>query len=81
VGATRAPTSELCPQLVGSPADIADQMQDYFEAGACDGFVLTPTVFPATFEQFARSVVPVLQERGLMRTRYTGRTFRENLQD
>jgi len=43
--------------------------------------VLTPTVFPATFEQFARSVVPELQARGLFRTEYTGKTFRENLQD
>ncbi len=74
-------TSELCPQLVGTPVDIADQMQDFFESGACDGFVLTPTVFPATFEQFARSVVPELQYRGLFRTEYTGKTFRENLQD
>jgi len=78
--AKRFATSELCPQLVGTPADIADQMQDFFEAGACDGFVLTPTVFPATFEQFARSVVPELQARGLFRTKYTGKTFRENLQ-
>jgi len=77
--AKRFATSELCPQLVGTPTDIADQMQDYFESGACDGFVLTPTVFPATFEQFARSVVPELQSRGLFRTRYTGKTFRENL--
>jgi FMN-dependent oxidoreductase (nitrilotriacetate monooxygenase family) len=71
--------SELCPQIVGTPADVADQLQDLFEAEACDGFVLTPTVFPGTFEQFARSVVPELQRRGLFRREYTGATLRENL--
>ena len=71
--------SELCPQIVGTPADVADQLQDLFEAEACDGFVLTPTVFPGTFEQFARSVVPELQARGLFRWEYTGTTLRENL--
>jgi alkanesulfonate monooxygenase SsuD/methylene tetrahydromethanopterin reductase-like flavin-dependent oxidoreductase (luciferase family) len=46
----------------------------------CDGFVLTPTVFPGMFEQFCRSVVPELQRRGLFRREYEGRTLRENLQ-
>ncbi len=71
--------SELCPQIVGTPADVADQLQDLFEAEACDGFVLTPTVFPGTFEQFVRSVVPELQARGLFRSEYAGITLRENL--
>jgi alkanesulfonate monooxygenase SsuD/methylene tetrahydromethanopterin reductase-like flavin-dependent oxidoreductase (luciferase family) len=64
---------------VGTPADVADQLQDLFEAEACDGFVLTPTVFPGTFEQFVRSVVPELQARGLFRSEYAGITLRENL--
>jgi alkanesulfonate monooxygenase SsuD/methylene tetrahydromethanopterin reductase-like flavin-dependent oxidoreductase (luciferase family) len=71
--------SELCPQMVGTPADVADQLQDLFEAEACDGFVLTPTVFPGTFEQFVRSVVPELQARGLFRSEYAGAMLRENL--
>ena len=77
--AQRFATSELCPQIVGSPVDVADELQDLFESGACDGFVLTPTVFPGTFEQFVRSVVPLLQARGLFRTHYAGTTLRENL--
>jgi FMN-dependent oxidoreductase (nitrilotriacetate monooxygenase family) len=77
--ARRFAISELCPQLVGTPVDIADEMQDLFESGACDGFMLTPTVFPGTFEQFTRSVVPELQKRALFRTQYSGRTLRENL--
>ena len=42
--------SELCPQTVGTPVDVADQLQDLVESDACDGFVLTPTVFPGRFE-------------------------------
>jgi alkanesulfonate monooxygenase SsuD/methylene tetrahydromethanopterin reductase-like flavin-dependent oxidoreductase (luciferase family) len=79
--ARRFATSELCPQIVGTPKSVADQLQDYFEARACDGFILTPTVFPGTWEQFVRSVVPELQKRGVFRTDYTGRTLREHLHD
>ena len=77
--ARRFATSELCPQLVGTAEMVADQLTDLFESHACDGFVLTPTTFPGMFEQFARSVVPILQKRGVFRTEYTGRTLRENL--
>ena len=67
-------------ELVGTASQVADYMQAHFEAGVCDGFVVTPTVFPAMFEQFCRSVVPELQRRGLFRTEYAGRTLREHLQ-
>jgi FMN-dependent oxidoreductase (nitrilotriacetate monooxygenase family) len=77
--AKRFAVSELCPQIVGTPADVADQLQDLFESEACDGFVLTPTVFPGTFEQFARAVVPELQARGIFRTDYAATTLRANL--
>ena len=65
--------------LAGTPAMIADFMEDWFSDGACDGFVLPPTVFPATYEEFARLVTPELQRRGLLRREYAGRTLRENL--
>jgi FMN-dependent oxidoreductase (nitrilotriacetate monooxygenase family) len=67
--------------LAGTPAMIADVMEDWFKDGACDGFVLPPTVFPTTYEEFGRMVVPELQRRGLFRTEYAGRTLRENLRD
>jgi FMN-dependent oxidoreductase (nitrilotriacetate monooxygenase family) len=67
-------------ELVGTASMIADRLQEMFEAGICDGFVLAPTMFPGMFEEFCRSVVPELQRRGLFRTDYTGRTLRENLQ-
>jgi FMN-dependent oxidoreductase (nitrilotriacetate monooxygenase family) len=64
--------------LAGTPAMIADVMEDWFTSGACDGFVLPPTVFPGTYEEFGRMVTPELQRRGLLRHEYAGRTLREN---
>jgi alkanesulfonate monooxygenase SsuD/methylene tetrahydromethanopterin reductase-like flavin-dependent oxidoreductase (luciferase family) len=66
-------------ELVGTPEMVADSLQDVFESGACDGFVVSPINHPGMFEQFCRSVVPELQRRGLFRKDYTGRTLRENL--
>ena len=65
--------------MVGTPHAVADQMEDWFRDGACDGFVLWPTHSPGMFEDFARLVVPELQRRGLVQTEYAGATLRENL--
>jgi alkanesulfonate monooxygenase SsuD/methylene tetrahydromethanopterin reductase-like flavin-dependent oxidoreductase (luciferase family) len=65
--------------IIGTPAMVADYMQDLFESEACDGFVLTPTISPVMWEEFARMLTPELQRRGLLRTEYTGTTMRENL--
>jgi alkanesulfonate monooxygenase SsuD/methylene tetrahydromethanopterin reductase-like flavin-dependent oxidoreductase (luciferase family) len=64
---------------IGTPADIADTMQEWFEASACDGFNITPATLPGGGEDFVTLVVPELQRRGLFRTEYEGRTLRENL--
>lgn len=77
--AKRLATSEMCPQVVGTPESVADQLQAMFEAKGCDGFVLTPTEMPGSFEAFGRSVVPILQRRGLFRTEYAATTLRGNL--
>ena len=79
--ARRFATSELCPQLVGTPEMIADHLVDLFQDYACDGFVLTPTTFPGMYEQFCKTVVPILQKRGVFRTAYAGTTLREHLRD
>lgn len=65
--------------LVGSPKTVADQLEDLFTSGACDGFILSPLVAPASYEEFCSSVVPELQRRGLFRTEYEGCTLREHL--
>lgn len=65
--------------MVGTPTMIADRMQELFESGNCDGFIIMPTTFPTSIEQFCRAVVPELQRRGLFRTEYQAETLRGNL--
>ena len=65
--------------VVGTAASIADQMQEVFEAGGCDGFIVWPTVSPTMFEEFGRLVVPELQRRGLVQKEYAPGTLREKL--
>lgn len=66
-------------QLVGTPEQVADQLQEWFENEAADGFNVMPPVQPGSLDDFVNLVVPELQRRGLFRTRYEGRTLRENL--
>lgn len=65
--------------MCGTPEQIADEMEQWFEAGTGDGFNLLPPWFPGGFDTFVDHVVPVLQKRGLFRTEYVGRTLREHL--
>jgi FMN-dependent oxidoreductase (nitrilotriacetate monooxygenase family) len=67
------------PTFVGTAKAIADQMEEWFEGSACDGFVLAATHMPGAYEDFVRLVVPELQRRGKFRKDYTGATLRENL--
>jgi FMN-dependent oxidoreductase (nitrilotriacetate monooxygenase family) len=64
--------------VVGTPEQIADAMEEWFRAGAADGFNIMPPVLPTGLEVFVDEVVPVLQRRGLFRTEYTGTTLREH---
>jgi len=65
--------------IMGGPKEVADQLEQWFAAPACDGFVLSATHVPGAYEDFVRFVVPELQRRGLFRNDYTGTTLRENL--
>jgi FMN-dependent oxidoreductase (nitrilotriacetate monooxygenase family) len=65
--------------VIGTGEQVADQIQAWFEAGACDGFNLMAPLLPAGLEDFAREVVPVLQRRGLFRSAYTSSTLRGHL--
>jgi alkanesulfonate monooxygenase SsuD/methylene tetrahydromethanopterin reductase-like flavin-dependent oxidoreductase (luciferase family) len=65
--------------VVGSGRQVADDLEDWFAAGAADGFTIMGADTGADFENFARHVVPVLQERGLFHRDYEGVTLRENL--
>ena len=64
--------------FTGTPVQVADTIQHYFENGAADGFNIMPAVLPSGIEAFATTVVPILQERGLFRTEYAGSTLREH---
>lgn len=67
------------PRFVGTGTQVADQMEEWFHGGACDGFVLAATHSPGAYEDVVRMVVPELQRRGLFRTEYQGVTLREHL--
>jgi FMN-dependent oxidoreductase (nitrilotriacetate monooxygenase family) len=67
------------PRFVGTGAQVADQMEEWFHGGACDGFVLAATHCPGSYEDFVRMVVPELQHRRLFRTKYQGSTLRDHL--
>ncbi|WP_433707281.1 LLM class flavin-dependent oxidoreductase [Paenibacillus illinoisensis] len=64
--------------FIGTPDQIADLIQEWFEGEAADGFNIR-TVVPNGLADFVDLVVPVLQERGLFRTEYEHETLRENL--
>ena len=65
--------------LVGTPEMIVDDMVEWMEAGAADGFNLCPPVLPLGLDDFVEMVLPELHRRGLFRTEYEGTTLRENL--
>src|SRR3954447_23076380 len=62
----------------GTPEQIADLIEDWFNDGAADGFNVMPPLLPLQFDAFAAEVVPLLQRRGLFRTAYEGTTLREH---
>ena len=66
------------PVAVGSPEQVADMLQQWFEAGMGNGFNITPDAIDGV-EDFVDHVVPILQRRGLFRTEYGGTTLREHL--
>jgi len=64
---------------VGTPGQIADVMEHWFNDGAADGFNVMPAWLPGSLTDFVDMVIPELQRRGLFRTEYEGMTLRENL--
>ena len=66
-------------QFVGTPAQIADEIDQYVQSDACDGFILVPHLTPHGLDEFVDRVVPLLQERGGFRAEYAGETLRDHL--
>lgn len=65
--------------VIGTAETIADEMIDWFEGHAADGFNIMPPYLPGGFDDFADLVVPELQRRGAFRSSYEGTTLRDNL--
>ncbi|MBO1325583.1 LLM class flavin-dependent oxidoreductase [Acetobacter sp. TBRC 12305] len=65
--------------VIGTPSQVADQIEDWFVRGVVDGFNLISPLNPSFLEEFVDLVVPELQRRGLFRTEYEGSTLRERL--
>ncbi|WP_314326014.1 LLM class flavin-dependent oxidoreductase [Paenarthrobacter ilicis] len=65
--------------FIGTPHHVADSLARWHAEGAADGFNLMFSLLPQDLERFASGVIPLLQERGLARTEYTGTTLKSHL--
>jgi FMN-dependent oxidoreductase (nitrilotriacetate monooxygenase family) len=65
--------------FVGAPDTVATAINELVQADASDGFILVPHITPGGLDQFADTVVPLLQERGVFRADYEGTTLRDHL--
>lgn len=65
--------------FIGTPASVAATIDEFVQADAADGFILVPHITPGGLDEFADTVVPLLQERGVFRAEYEGTTLREHL--
>jgi N-acetyl-S-(2-succino)cysteine monooxygenase len=65
--------------VIGTAAEVADALEQWFRGGAADGFNILPLTVPRGIEDIVDMLIPELQRRGLFRTEYEGKTLRENL--
>ncbi|MFC9862929.1 MULTISPECIES: NtaA/DmoA family FMN-dependent monooxygenase [unclassified Streptomyces] len=65
--------------FIGSPQSVAAELSAFVAGGAADGFILVPHLTPGGLDDFVDRVVPLLQERGVFRSEYTGSTLRSHL--
>lgn len=65
--------------FIGTPSSIAETINHFVQDDASDGFILVPHITPGGLDHFADTVVPLLQERGVFRTDYSGTTLRDHL--
>ncbi|MCK8674022.1 LLM class flavin-dependent oxidoreductase [Rhodococcus sp. NPDC003382] len=62
--------------IIGTPEQVADTIEEWFLAGAADGFNLMPDALPTGLDEFVDHVVPILRRRGLFRHEYSEKTLR-----
>lgn len=64
--------------FAGTPEQVADVLQEWYDGEAADGFNIMPAVLPSGLEEFVEHVLPILRRRGLFRSEYEGATLREH---
>lgn len=67
------------PTIVGAGSEVADELASWIEDGEIDGFNLTRTVVPESYEDFVDHVVPALQDRGIYKTAYREGSLRQKI--
>ena len=75
-GSGPSPSGAL--DYIGAAPALADLMEEWYRAGAVDGFVIRPALLPRGLSQLVDEVVPILQARGLVRATYDGPTLRDH---
>ncbi len=65
--------------VMGTPESVANELADWFTAGAVDGYIISPPHLPDGLDEFTEHVLPLLRSRGLFRDDYTGVTLRDHL--
>jgi FMN-dependent oxidoreductase (nitrilotriacetate monooxygenase family) len=77
--ARKLANSGSMPTVAGTATEVADQLEEWFVAGAVDGYNLMFPLLPEDWVNFTETVVPELQRRGLFRTEYEPGTLRDRL--
>ena len=72
-------TTSPKPPFLGTATEVADTMEEWFEAGAADGYMLNASVLPEGFNDFIDYVLPELKKRGSFRSSYESDTLHGNL--
>jgi alkanesulfonate monooxygenase len=67
------------PVIAGSPATVADQLEQWIDDTGVDGFNMAFAVRPETFVDIVDMLVPELQRRGRYKTEYAKGPLREKL--
>ncbi|GAA4611859.1 NtaA/DmoA family FMN-dependent monooxygenase [Actinoallomurus liliacearum] len=65
--------------FVGTARTVADQIDEFVQTEAADGFIFVPHLTPSGLDDLVDKVVPLLQEKGVFRADYTGPTLRDHL--
>ncbi|WP_329079508.1 NtaA/DmoA family FMN-dependent monooxygenase [Streptosporangium sp. NBC_01469] len=65
--------------FIGSPSRVAEEINEFVQGDASDGFILVPHLTPGGLDAFVDTVVPLLQERGVFRAEYETTTLRGHL--